>query len=168
MHHTSFLYITKTTKERSRQQSNFSILCRGNIIPHEIRNKDIIPGFLESVNQFVQIINDSGYVTLTPLTTDEIVGTSDTPGVLERYFSLSQRDTTTLQDIQMYPEEMRVGDKILCLHTLSDVDDLPACLQPIPVTNDFRRIGRTPAWFCSTDRLAVELQSYRKSIRIHR
>ena len=25
----------------------------------------------------------------------------------------------------MYPEEMRVGDKILCLHTLSDVDDLP-------------------------------------------
>ena len=125
LHHTSFLYITKTTKERSRQQSNFSILCRGNIIPHEIRNKNIIPGFLESVNQFVQIINDSGYVTLTPLTTDEIVGTSDTPGVLERYFSLSQRDTTTLQDIQMYPEEMRVGDKILCLHTLSDVDDLP-------------------------------------------
>lgn len=129
LHHTSLLYITKTTKERSRQQSNFSILCRGNIIPREIRSKDIIPGFMESVDQFVQIINDSGYITLIPLTTDEIVGTKDAPGILERYFCLSQNDTTTLQDIQMNPGEMIVGDKVLCAHTLSDVDDLPGSLQ---------------------------------------
>ena len=74
-------------------------------------------------------MNDSGFVTLERLTTDDIIGTAESPGVLERYLCLSQRDTTTLQDMQLNPEEMVVGDKILCLHTLSDVDDLPGSLQ---------------------------------------
>lgn len=129
LHHTSYLYITKTTRERSRQQSNFSILCRGNIIPREIKNPDAVSGFLECVDQFVQIINDSGLVTLERLSTEDIIGTDESPGILERYLCLSQRDTTTLQDMQLNPEEMVVGDKILCLHTLSDVDDLPGSVQ---------------------------------------
>lgn len=129
LHHTSYLYITKTTRERSRQQSNFSILCRGNIIPREVKNPDAVSGFLECVDQFVQIINDSGLVTLERLSTKDIIGTDESPGVLERYLCLSQRDTTTLQDMQLNPEEMVVGDKILCLHTLSDVDDLPGSVQ---------------------------------------
>lgn len=74
-------------------------------------------------------MNDSGFVTLERLTTDDIIGTAESPGVLERYLCLSQGDTTTLQDMQLNPEEMVVGDKILCLHTLSDVDDLPGSLQ---------------------------------------
>lgn len=129
LNHTSYLYITKTTRERSRQQSNFSILCRGNIIPREVKNRDAVTAFLECVDQFVQIMNDSGFITLERLTTNDIIGTAESPGVLERYLCLSQRDTATLQDMQVNPEEMVVGDKILCLHTLSDVDDLPGSLQ---------------------------------------
>lgn len=129
LNHTSYLYITKTTRERSRQQSNFSILCRGNIIPREVKNRDAVTAFLECVDQFVQIMNDSGFITLERLTTNDIIGTVESPGVLERYLCLSQRDTATLQDMQLNPEEMVVGDKILCLHTLSDVDDLPGSLQ---------------------------------------
>lgn len=129
LNHTSYLYITKTTRERSRQQSNFSILCRGNIIPREVKSRDVLTAFLECVDQFVQIMNDSGFVTLERLTTDDIIGTAESPGVLERYLCLSQGDTATLQDMQLNPEEMVVGDKILCLHTLSDVDDLPGSLQ---------------------------------------
>ena len=129
LNHTSYLYITKTTRERSRQQSNFSILCRGNIIPREVKNRDAVTAFLEGVDQFVQIMNDSGFITLERLTTNDIIGTAESPGVLERYLCLSQRDTATLQDMQLNPEEMVVGDKILCLHTLSDVDDLPGSLQ---------------------------------------
>lgn len=129
LNHTSYLYITKTTRERSRQQSNFSILCRGNIIPREVKNRDAVTAFLECVDQFVQIMNDSGFITLERLTTNDIIGTAESPGVLERYLCLSQGDTATLQDMQLNPEEMVVGDKILCLHTLSDVDDLPGSLQ---------------------------------------
>ena len=70
-------------------------------------------------------MNDSGLVTLRRLTTDEITGTETAAGIVEKYLSLSQHDTTVLKDIQLNPEEMRIGDDILCLHTLSDTEDLP-------------------------------------------
>ena len=70
-------------------------------------------------------MNDCGFITLRRLTTDEIVGTETTAGIVEKYFALSQNDTTVLKDISLNPEEMRIGDDFLCLHTLSDVEDLP-------------------------------------------
>jgi conjugation system TraG family ATPase len=64
-------------------------------------------------------------VKLTRLTDDEIVGTKENPGLVEKYFSLSLENTTCLEDIALGADEMRIGDNILCLHTLSDTDDLP-------------------------------------------
>ena len=48
---------------------------------------------------------------------------------MEKYFSLSQEDTTTLEDIRLGGAEMRIGDKRLSVHTLSDADDLPAAVR---------------------------------------
>ena len=124
--HTCFLYLTKTTKERSRQQSNFNTLCRGHIVPKEIRDKDAAVKFIEATEQFERIMNDSGFVRLRRLTSDEITGTATSAGLVEKYFSLSLEDTTCLQDISLSAEEMRIGDNILCLHTLSDTEDLPS------------------------------------------
>jgi len=126
LNHTCYLFLTKTTKERSLMQSNFSTLCRGSIIPKEFRDKETVEKFLEAVGQFERIVNDSGFISLTRLNTDEIVGTDNKAGIVEKYFSLSQENTTTLKDMTIKPDEMRIGDNILCLHTLSDVDDLPA------------------------------------------
>ena len=125
MNHTCYLFLTKTTKTRSRQQSNFNTLCRGRLVPKEIEDKETVTKFLESVGQFERIMNDSGLVALTRLSADEITGTETSAGIVEKYFSLSQSDTTVLKDIGLYPEEMRIGDDILCLHTLSDTEDLP-------------------------------------------
>ena len=124
LNHACFLYLTKTTKERARMQSDFSTLCRGNIIPKEV-NPDTARAFLESADQFERIMNDSGLVTLTRLTDEEITGTPDCPGLIEKYFSLSLDDTTVLQDMELKAEGFRVGNKHVCLHTLSDTDDLP-------------------------------------------
>lgn len=123
--HTCYLFLTKTTKERSRQQSNFNTLCRGYLVPKEIRDKEAVSRFLEAVDQFASIINDSGFIKLRRLTDDEITGTPDKAGIIEKHFALSQSDTTVLQDIQLNPDGMRIGDNMLCLHTLSDLDDLP-------------------------------------------
>ena len=126
LNHTCYLFLTKTTKERSRTQSNFNTLCRGFIIPKEIKDKEAVGKFLEAVGQFKRIVNDSGFIKITRLTTDEIVGTKENAGLVEKYFSLSQENTTTLKDMAMGADEMKIGDNILCLHTLSDVDDLPS------------------------------------------
>ena len=125
LHHACYLFLTKTTKERSRQQSNWNTLCRGFLVPKEIRDKETVERFMEAVGQFESIVNDSGLIRLERLTTEEITGTENEPGIIERYLTLSADGTTMLQDMQLNPDEMRIGDKRLCLHTLSDLDDLP-------------------------------------------
>lgn len=129
LNHYAYLFITRTTRERSLQQSNFSILYRGAIIPREVRDREAVVRFMESVDQFERIMGDSGLVGLERLTTDEIVGTGKRAGIIEKYFSLSQENTTTLKDISLSPAEMRIGDEILSVHTLSDADDLPAAVR---------------------------------------
>jgi conjugation system TraG family ATPase len=124
LNHTCFLFLTKTTKDRMRMQSNFSSLCRGTIIPKEV-NKDMAIKFMESVGQFERIVNDSGFVTLTRLTSDEITGTPESAGLVEKYFALSLEDTTCLQDMELGADGLRIGSNTVCLHTLSDVEDLP-------------------------------------------
>ena len=125
LHHTCYLFLTKTTRERSRQQSNWNTLCRGFLVPKEIRDKETVERFMEAVGQFESIVNDSGLVRLERLTTEEITGTENEPGIIERYLTLSADGTTMLQDMQLNPDGMRIGDKRLCLHTLSDLDYLP-------------------------------------------
>lgn len=124
LNHSCFLYLTKTTKERMRMQSNFSTLCRGNIIPKEV-NKETALRFLEAVGQFERILNDSGFITLTRLTSDEITGAENEAGLVEKYFALSLEDTTCLEDLELGADGLRIGDKTVCLHTISDVEDLP-------------------------------------------
>lgn len=125
LNHYCYLFLTKTTKERMRQQSNFSSLCRGVLIPKELRDKETVHKFMEAVSQFERIVNDSGFVKLERLTEEDIVGTGDSQGLLEQYLTLSRNAGTPMQDIALSAEEVRIGNNRLCFHTLSDTDDLP-------------------------------------------
>ena len=125
LNHTCYLFLTKTTRERSRQQSNWNTLCRKFLVPKEIQDRETMERFMESVGQFESIVNDGGLVRLERLATEEITGTENEPGIIERYLTLSSDGSVMLQDMQLNPDGMRIGDKRLCLHTLSDLDDLP-------------------------------------------
>lgn len=81
LNHRCFLYLTKTTRERNRRQSDFSTLCRGFLLPREITDKDMAARFLEAVEQFEHIVNDSGHIRLRRLETEEITGTRERPGL---------------------------------------------------------------------------------------
>jgi conjugation system TraG family ATPase len=125
LNHYCYLFLTKTTKERMRMQSNFSSLCRGKLVPKEARDKEAVHQFMEAVAQFERIVNDSGLVKMVRLTEEDIVGTYEKQGLLEQYLTLSTNDDEPLQDIALGAEEVRIGNKRLCLHTLSDTEDLP-------------------------------------------
>ncbi|WP_353101013.1 TraG family conjugative transposon ATPase [Myroides odoratus] len=125
LNHSCYLFITKTTKERIKSQSNFSSLTRGELIPKEIRDKDAIQSFLESTTQLEKIVNDSGLIQLTKLSEEDIIGSKDKSGLLEQYLTLSSTKRGSLQDIAISSEQVRVGDNRLSLHTLSSTDDLP-------------------------------------------
>lgn len=125
LHHDCYLFVTKTTRERMRTRSDFSTLCRGFLVPKEVRDPEAVTRFLDAVSQAVGILNESGLFRLERLTTDEIAGTPQCTGLLGRYLALSRSPRAVLEDMRLDPGEMRVGDKRLCLHTLSDLDDLP-------------------------------------------
>jgi hypothetical protein len=80
---------------------------------------------MEAVAQFERIVNDSDFVKLERLSEEDIVGTSGKQGLLEQYLTLSRDEGRPIQDIALGSEEVRIGNKRLCLHTLSDTDDLP-------------------------------------------
>ncbi|OHT43665.1 TraG family conjugative transposon ATPase [Flavobacterium tructae] len=126
LNHYCYLFLTKTTKERMRMQSNFSSLCKGVLIPKEIRDKETVHRFMEAVTQFERIINDCGFVKIRRMSEEDIVGSEGGQGLLEQYLTLSREIGTPLQDIALGSTEVRVGNKRLCLHTLSDTDDLPS------------------------------------------
>jgi len=125
LNHYCYLFITKTSKERMRMQSNFSSLCKGKLIPKDIKDKEVISRFMEAVDQFERIMNDSGYIQMYRMTADEISGTDRQSGILEQYLSLSREVSPSLEDIKLGSEEMRIGNKRISMHTLSDTDDLP-------------------------------------------
>lgn len=110
------------------------MLCRGFIIPQEIRDGEAVTRFLESVAQIERILNDSGLLRVDRLTDAEIVGTDSDAGLLARYFALTdERQAAVNEDIRLDPGMMRIGDKLLSMHTLSDLDLLPQS-----VATDFR------------------------------
>ena len=134
LRHTCYLFVTKTTPERMRQTSASSVLCRGFIVPREMRDTDVVTRFLEAAEQMERILNDSGLVRVERLTEAEIVGTANDAGLLTRYFALSdERQTVVNEDIRLDPGMMRIGDKYLSMHTLSDLDILPQSM-----ATDFR------------------------------
>lgn len=126
LNHYCYLYLTATTRDRMRKQSNFSSLCRGSLVPKVHLDSETLYRFAEAVSQFERIINDSGLLSMVRMGEQELLGDGKEQGLLSKYLTLSTGSTGVLQDLYLGGEEMRVGNKRLCLHTLSDTDDLPA------------------------------------------
>ncbi|MFC2398543.1 MAG: TraG family conjugative transposon ATPase [Capnocytophaga gingivalis] len=129
LNHRCYLFITQTTKNRMRAQSNFSSLCKGNFLPKELTNREHATQFLEAVAQLERILNDSNLIKLRQLKTEDYIGTPHKKGLFEQYLSLSTNEKESLQDICLSAEQMRIGNQRLCVHTLSDAEDLPSKVQ---------------------------------------
>ena len=129
LNHRCYLFITQTTKKRMRAQSNFSSLCKGNFLPKELTNREHATQFLEAVAQLERILNDSNLIKLRQLKTEDYIGTPHKKGFFEQYLSLSTDEKESLQDICLSAEQMRIGNQRLCVHTLSDTEDLPSKVQ---------------------------------------
>ena len=129
LNHRCYLFITQTTKNRMTAQSNFSSLCKGNFLPKELTNREHATQFLEAVAQLERILNDSNLIKLRQLKTEDYIGTPHKKGLFEQYLSLSTDEKESLQDICLSAEQMRIGNQRLCVHTLSDTEDLPSKVQ---------------------------------------
>lgn len=125
MAHTCYLFLTRTRKGRSRVRSINSMLLSGRIIPEDLDEK-ALDGFKEAVDQFERIMNDCSLVRLSRLTTDEIVGTTDEQGLLERHLTLTQRKKKeVMQDFVFDKGTLWIGDKEIVMFSIGNDRALP-------------------------------------------
>ena len=105
-----------------RRRSDFSSLCRGFIVPQEVRDTESVTLFLDAAEQMRRILCDAGFIRLEPLTADEIVGTADDSGLIARYFALGTEGVVTNEDLRLDDGQIHIGNRSLAMYTLSDLD----------------------------------------------
>jgi len=123
--HYCYLYLIKTSPQTIRKQSVGTTLAVGDLIPKDILDKDGQVAFMESVNQFKAIIESGGHIKLVRLKKNDIVGTPEKTGLIEKYLSLSNSNSRLLEDIELNPKGVVVGNKHTCLFTISSEIELP-------------------------------------------
>ncbi|MES2277918.1 MAG: TraG family conjugative transposon ATPase [Bacteroidota bacterium] len=125
LEHRCYIFLTQKPKDRKLGSSAYSNILRKSIVPQQTVNPVLFKDFLDSAGQFERVLSDSGYLKLVRLTDDELAGTQEQAGVIERYLMLrGVGEQPLLQDIHI-KDEIRVGKNHCELYTLSDVEDLP-------------------------------------------
>ncbi|RQO74509.1 conjugal transfer protein TraG [Pedobacter sp. KBW06] len=126
LQHECFIYLTKKPASRKLSSSVYSNICRKTIVPAQTIDPKLFTEFLNATGQFERIMTDSGFCALQRLTDDDLAGTANKPGILERYcFLLGKDEMSIIRDIHI-KDEIRVGDKHVELYTLADTEDLPS------------------------------------------
>ncbi|QIL78245.1 MULTISPECIES: TraG family conjugative transposon ATPase [Hymenobacter] len=126
LHHSCYLFITKTASSRENWTSLSTLLSRPRIVPKEMMNEDLLSAFFNSVGQFVRVLSDAG-IGFSQLTDEDLCGTEVKTGLLEKYLSLNLSDTAPMTDLD-FTQGLKVGSKLCQCFSLGNLDDLPAAL----------------------------------------
>ncbi|MBS1501567.1 MAG: TraG family conjugative transposon ATPase [Bacteroidetes bacterium] len=125
LEHHCYVLLTQKPKDRKLSSSALSNLLRKSLVPQQTISAVLLKDFLDNAGQFERILSDSGFVKLVRLSDDDLAGTSDVAGLIERYLFLGAVNARPLlQDIHVQ-DELRVGKQRCELYTLADVEDLP-------------------------------------------
>jgi conjugation system TraG family ATPase len=126
LHHTCYLFLTKTPGPRENWTSLATLLSRSRIVPKQMMDDKLLTAFFAAVGQFVRLLSDAG-ITFTQLTDEELTGTAQKTGLLEKYLSLTLSDSAPLTDLD-FSHGLKVGSKICQCYSLGNLDDLPPYL----------------------------------------
>ncbi|RKR81885.1 conjugation system TraG family ATPase [Mucilaginibacter gracilis] len=126
LEHRCYIFLTWQPAGRKLSSSAYANILRKSIAPVEPKDERLFQNFIATCGQFERILSDSGLFALKRLSDDELAGTANKPGIIERYlFLLRPGQQPVIRDIHIR-EEIRVGDQQLELYTLADAEDLPA------------------------------------------
>ncbi|HVW98704.1 MAG TPA: TraG family conjugative transposon ATPase [Mucilaginibacter sp.] len=124
--HECFIFLTQKPAGRRASSSSYSGILRKSIAPVAIKDEQLFNTFLSACGQFERILTDSGLVRLSRLSDEELAGTANQAGIIERYlFLLGKAQRPVIRDVHIR-DGIRVGDQPVELYTLSDAEDLPA------------------------------------------
>ena len=81
--------------------------------------KESILKALAAAEQFATMLEGNSLLSLRRLTEEEIMG------ILQDYMNFTDEGPDVLSDIQVSPDEIRIGEKAVCCHLIADLDQLP-------------------------------------------
>lgn len=126
MEHECFVFLTMKPAGRKFSSSAYSNILRKSIVPSQAMSSGLFGEFLDAAGQFERILTDSGFVSLYRLDDDELAGTANRAGIIERYLFLLGKDQAAgIRDIHL-AGGIKIGDQYADLYSLSDTEDLPA------------------------------------------
>jgi len=106
-----------------KRTSGQSSLLKRHLVPKEMQDSRTWAEFVDVVNQFAAIYQDSGKLKLSRLGSDELLDNGEQTGLYQRYFSLSL-DDPTLHDIDLTNGLMVAGQQTYT-YALSELADFP-------------------------------------------
>lgn len=130
LEHSCYIFLSKKPDSRRTPSSAFSGLFRKSIVPSQVLSSNFINDFADKANQFERILIDSGFMQLRRLSNDELAGSNNTTGIIERYcFLLDKSERATLTDVHL-KDEIKIGANYCQLFSLSEAEHLPALCGP--------------------------------------
>ena len=125
LEHRCYIMLTQRASNRKAASPMFSNLLRSSIIPEEAKLQRA-QEFFDSAGQFERILCDSGFLKMRRLRNEELTGTNEKAGLIERYcFLLSEKEQPMIRDMH-FADGIKIGDQYCQLFALSDVEDLPS------------------------------------------
>lgn len=122
--HECTIILSKKPTGRKTSSSMFSSLIRPTIVPEQMINERMLQDFEDSAGQFARILSDSG-VRLERVRSEGILSAKNQPGLIEKYFTLSQTSCMPMMgDLEL--KELKIGSNYCQLYTLGSVMDLPS------------------------------------------
>ncbi|MXV50425.1 TraG family conjugative transposon ATPase [Pedobacter sp. HMF7647] len=125
LEHRCYVFLTRKPAGRRLSSSGYSNVLRRSLVPAPALNRVFAGEFLDRAEQFVQIMEDSGFVRMKRLDDEGLAGNAVSAGVLERYcFLIPPGRMPVISDVGL-KDGLRVGDKECRLFTLCEPDSLP-------------------------------------------
>lgn len=123
--HTCYLMITRRADGRKPSSSVFNNLLRPTLAQPATKGQ-AFADFEDKVGQFEKLLSEGNFIQLRRLKAEELSGTTEKPGLLEKYCFLLDNESEPLQRDISYKPDFRVGEKICQLYTMSQMEDLPS------------------------------------------
>ncbi|GAB3241074.1 TraG family conjugative transposon ATPase [Hymenobacter seoulensis] len=133
LNHCCYLLITKCSSERPTWRSTSGLLARRHIVPRDMLDPKVLESFFDSVGQFVRTLEGAGpanapFIRARRLTSDELAGTAEKAGLLEKYLSLDFSDQARQVDLDL-TSGLKVGAEYCQLFSVANLDDLPPSVE---------------------------------------
>ena len=128
--HRCYLYLTRKRDDRRPATAMTSALLRGSFAPTQTVDTRAKEQFFDKCGQFIQVLQDAGYIQLRRIKDDQLASTSERSGLLEQYcFLLHPQEVPVIRDISLTPG-LQVGDLHCQIFSLADTQDLPSLCGP--------------------------------------